>query len=103
MTELHYFPLTVSAWGAASCLADVREGQTHLVTCTEVGYEGIWSPQEAGTFEAMQAEHDLAHHEAVKAREQRMMAETARLNAWHIYRTTEPGHPARRGIGANLY
>lgn len=43
------------------CCTDVREGQTHLVTCTVTGIEMIWSPEEPESLTSAMNEHMAAH------------------------------------------
>lgn len=87
---------------APACVTQVREGQYLLVTCTEVGVEGIWSPAEEGSFTAWLAEHEKAH-DAHDARRRRQLDLTwATFHARRIYTRTEPGDPLRRGIGQYL-
>lgn len=72
--------------------------QTFLVTCATTGLETIWSPSELGTYRAACTEHRAAH----EAREAALERARLRANAHRIYRTTEVGDPARRGIGVYL-
>lgn len=53
-------PLLGNTFG--SCCITEKDGQTHQVLCTSTGAEMIWSPMEAGTYEAAQAEHREAHY-----------------------------------------
>ena len=84
------------------CETSARFGQVMITTCSATGVEGIWSGSESGTLTAWEAEHRHAHD---KQMNERCHAENMRnrySNARHIYRTTEPGDPRRRGIGAYL-
>lgn len=78
------------------------DGQTFLVQCATTGAEGIWSPGEAGTFQAWCDEHQAAHERHDDDQYRRETWRIMRQSAVHTYRTTEPGDPRRRGIGAFL-
>jgi hypothetical protein len=88
--------------GAPTCCTSVRDGQDHLVTCTELGIEGIWSPTEPESLAAWDAEHHGAHVAQMDRQLRQQEYAAAWQRAQHIYRTTEPGEPRRRGIGAYL-
>lgn len=79
-----------------------RDGQFFLVHCDETNLDGIWSPSEEGTFSAWESEHRGAHYRQERDAERRQMARFMRASAHHIYRTTEPGNPLRRGIAPYL-
>jgi hypothetical protein len=88
---------------AEPCCTDVRDGQLHLVSCTVTGVEMVWSPAEMGTLDSAMAEHHAAH-DAAREEERRRQQHAADYHwAHHIYRTTEPGDPRRRGIGPYLH
>lgn len=81
------------------CLISTALGNnvTH-VRCNTTGFEDLWSTRESGTYKAMVEAHVDAHDRARFAAAHRHAVRTAR----RIYRTTEPGDRARRGIGAYL-
>lgn len=81
---------------------DVQEGQVHIVQCPQTGQEYIYDLTEQGTiFDAM-AEHEAAHRILERRTDEAREYAFRRAQAHQIYRTTEPGDPARRGIGAYL-
>lgn len=93
------FSNRVSAW---TCCQDNQIGQDHIVTCTYTGAEMIWSPTEPETLKSAMAEHHAAHDKAGSDRTRARQLAEATASARYIYRTTEPGNSARRGIGAYL-
>jgi len=84
------------------CCAQEQIGLFYLVTCTVTGAEMIWSPNEDGTLGAAWEEHNKAHDTLFDRQAFAREAALQRAVAHQIYRTTEPGDPARRGIGAYL-
>lgn len=93
---------SVAVWAfgilCTSVTTEVLDRTTQLVSCKETGWEGLWSTTESGTMAEAAAEHKAAHSRRDEAREYAWH----RANALSIYRSTEPGNPARRGIGAYL-
>ena len=83
---------------ADKCERRVVDGQYVLVTCVETEAEGIFSGLEPESLAQWTQEH-WAAHDRLDAR--RAMAREFQ-QARYIYRTTEPGSPARNGIGAYL-
>lgn len=83
---------------ADQCERRVVDGQYVLATCVETKAEGIFSGLEPKSLTDWDREHRAAHD---RLDAQRRTAEAFR-QARYIYRTTEPGDPARRGIGAYL-
>lgn len=81
---------------------EVRDGQIHIITCPVVGGEYIWSPTEPGTLDSAMAEHEGSHRILERRTDEAREYAFRRAQAHHIYRTTEPGNPARQGIGAYL-
>lgn len=69
-------------------------GDALIVRCKE--FEGIWSPREIGSFGLMCEEHRKSHRAAEVARDRANEIRYAR----RVYRNTEPGDPARRGLNA---
>lgn len=82
----------------AGCCTTEVDGQYVLLTCATTGFEGIFSGQQAGSMTEAAREHEKAHDDMRYRIERAFQYRQARA----IYNTTEPGDPARRGIGAYL-